>query len=893
MALALCAGIGIFWTPISQTLAQVDLPFIERNPDIPEMLRNAKATTTKEEFLEDRANGHALLRGIDKEAELPDPQLRARAVEELNRQEAELRSRPASEFTQSLLAPWTAIGPTPILSGTFRYSGRVTAIAVHPTNPDIVYAGVAQGGIYRSTNGGVSWTPIFDSADSLAIGALTLAPSNPELLYVGTGEANFSSDSFFGVGVYRIENASTSATLNGPFNKTSGNADIFTGRGISEIVVHPTDPDTIFVSTTSGVGGIGGSSGTPLPSRGLYRSTNAAGASPTFAKLGLVGGGDASVRDIAIDPADPNILVAGVVASGPTGGIYRSVNALSASPTFTQSVIYTGTSTSDLTTEFAAMRPPGAGSAVFYAASGQSTGTVLRSVDGGATWTQRIDNNFCNPQCFYNIAVAVDPINPEQVYVGGAPSVVAAFSTNGGGSFTEGGSGVHVDTHVLTVSPSSPNIVYLGTDGGVYKSTNSGASFQHLNTAEFSATQFMGISVHPTNANFTVGGTQDNGTNFFDATGGSWVRIDGGDGGYSIIDSNATDLTNVRVYHTYFSRISSIVGYATRATTTGAWTFRGCGNGVTPNNGINCNDTSVLFYAPLESGPGNPNTVYYGTDRLYRSADTGATHTVASQAPIQSGVAISAIGISPQNDNIRLVGLRNGGLWGTNTGSSTLTDLDPGNTVPNGFVSRVTIDPLDAGTAYVTLASFGVNNVYKTENLDSGVPVWTNISGTLPRVPISAFLVDPAATNMLYAGTDIGLFVSSDTGATWQPFGSGYPRVAIFDIAKTAPGLIRIATHGRGMWQIPALSPTSVPGLVSGRVSTPTGLGLRNAQVTLTDPAGVKRVATTSSFGLYSFPDVPLNQTYFISVNSKRYRFTTQTVLVSQALTTVDFTGQE
>ena len=799
--------IFVFWLPISKGLAQIGVPFFELEPDIPAMLQKAKNSITKEQFLEGRANAFGIKRGLNNDFEV-DPKLREKAVEQIDRQENLLSLRPVSPEKSALLAAWTPIGPAPIIAGSFEYSGRVISIAVHPTNENIVYVGTAQGGLYRSTDGGANWTALMDGAQSLAIGAIAIAPSDPETVYVGTGEHNFSLDSFFGVGVYRINNASTTATLTGPLNKDAANVDVFTGRGIGEIIVHPTDPNTIFVATTSGLGGISGNPNNVLPSRGIYRSTNAAGASPTFAKLtGLAANINGSVRDIAIDPANPNILIAGLVAGGPTGGIYRSTDALAASPTFTQTLSYAGTSTSELTTEFAAIHPAGNANATFYAASGNLGGRVLISTDGGATWTQQIDNNFCTPQCFYDIAIAVDPTNVNRVYLGGAPALVAAVSTNGGTSFTEGGSGVHVDTHAFAVAPSNPATVYLGTDGGIYKSTNSGASYVDLNNAQFFATQFMSIAVHPTDPNFTIGGTQDNGTNFFNPAGSSWTRVDGGDGGYTVIDQNATDTTNVRMYHTYFSQTNNVVGYATRATTSAAWSFRGC-LGTTPNNGINCTDT-VLFYAPLESGPGNPNTIYYGTDRLYRSSDAGLTHTVVSQAPIAAGVPISSIGISPQNDNIRLVGLANGGLFGTNTGSATLTDLDPTNSIVNGFIARTVIDPNNAAIAYVTVANFGVANVYKTTNLNAATPTWTNISGTIPQVPVSAFVIDPTNSNNLYAGTDIGVYASTDAGATWSPFGTGLPRVAVFDMAITAaPRKLRVATHGKGMYEISLTVPT-------------------------------------------------------------------------------------
>lgn len=804
----LVVGTIIFFAiPFSNVVANIDETFFDKDPDIPAILKDSKDQVSKEEFLSKRDEAWAMRRGVNN-GKIPEPGARSEAVAEMDRQAQDIARMPASPEKNRLLAGWTAIGPNPIIAGGARYSGRTISIAVHPTNPDIVYAGTAQGGLYRSTNGGTSWVPLMDGAQSLAIGALALAPSNPEILYVGTGEPNFSADSFFGVGVYRINNASTTATLSGPFSQNGAAANVLAGRSVSEVVVHPTDPNTIFVSTTSGVGGIGGVAFNVLPSRGIYRSTNAAGAAPTFEKLtGLAGNTNSSVRDIAIDPANPNILVASLVAAAPTGGYYRSTDALAPSPTFTQTLSYaSGTTTSELNGEITSVHPVGNPDATFYAATGNLGGRALRSTDGGATWIERIDNNFCTPQCFYDIAIDVDPTNADRVYLAGAPAVIAAFSTNGGTSFTEGGAGVHVDSHALAVAPSNPSIVYLGTDGGIYKSTNSGASYVHLNTAQFYATQFMSIAVHPTDNNFTIGGTQDNGTLFYDPAGSSWTRINGGDGGFTGIDQNAPDTTNVRMYHLFFTN-STQIGYSTRPTTASGWSLRGCFSG-TPANGINCGEP-ILFYAPFELGPGNPNTTYLGSDRLYRSADLGVNHTIVSQA---FGTPLSAIGISPQNDNVRIIGLTNGTLMGTTTGANPLVDLDPANQVTNGYIARTVIDPNNVNTAYVTVSNFGVANVFKTTNLNASPPTWTNISGTIPQVPVSAFVVHPTNSNILYAGTDIGVYVSTDAGASWAPFGTGLPRSAVFDMAVTngSPRKLRIATHGKGMYEI-AADPATAP----------------------------------------------------------------------------------
>jgi hypothetical protein len=219
---------------------------------------------------------------------------------------------------------------------------------------------------------------------------------------------------------------------------------------------------------------------------------------------------------------------------------------------------------------------------------------------------------------------------------------------------------------------------------------------------------------------------------------------------------------------------------------------------------------AVNFYAPIALGPGSPNTVYFGTDRLHRSTGPGNTNAIVSQGPIVAGTTVGAIGISKQNDNVRLVGLSNGGLWGTNTGSSTLTDLDAANAVPNNYIARAVIDPTNVNTAYVTLSAFGVSPVWKTTTLNNANPTWVAASTGLPQVPVSAFAVDPLNSNNVYAGTDIGVYASTDGGANWTPLGIGLPRVAVFDIAVTATARrIRVATHGRGMWEYNLSTPVS------------------------------------------------------------------------------------
>jgi hypothetical protein len=358
------------------------------------------------------------------------------------------------------------------------------------------------------------------------------------------------------------------------------------------------------------------------------------------------------------------------------------------------------------------------------------------------------------------------------------------------------------------------------------------------------------VAVHPTDQFLTIGGTQDNGTQYQQSSSGNWRGAEGGDGGYSLIDQSATNTTNVTMYHTFYNAKGDQIGFDRAVDTTclpnkDFWPTRGVGflsgsdaeqtslscDGTANylHNGLSLND-NVLFYAPMALGPGVPNTVYFGTDRLYRSTDRGDTMTVVSQAPISGVSPISTIAISRQDDTYRIVGLQNGQVWATSSNSSTLVNITSGSfpANPNGsainkFVGRAVIDPNNKDVAYIAFSFFAPagQGIWKITNLGAAAgsspaaPVWTPAGNGIPSIPINALAIDPGNSNNIFAGTDIGVYYSTDGGANWAPFGTGLPRVAIFDMAlQNANRILRVATHGRGVWEAAIGAASSAPATV-------------------------------------------------------------------------------
>ena len=904
-------GIGKSNTPKQPPITKAPDTEKADDPDLPAFMRNK---INFREYLRRREENIGMLRGVNdygRDPAKPNPRLAALA--QLDQQVTRAKREAAAGRVSPLIssATWTPVGPAPLPNGqttavTTPVTGRATCIAVHPTNPDIVYLGTAQGGVFRSTNGGQTWTALMDTAASLAIGAIAINPSNPSTIFVGTGEGNLSLDSHLGVGLYRITNADTTPTVDGPFQTrvagtgtAAGNGNAFVNNAITKIVVDPTDGNTIFVGTTFAFAGVSGDL-QQLATAGIYRSSNALAATPTFSRMNVVAAGGIPVNDLVLEPGNPDNLIIGQedLFGAATNGIYRTTAARSANPVFTR--VFT---TPDFENIKLDINKVGATVTVIAAIEDGSGGTLRKSTDAGATWPTLLTSasGFCGGQCFYDMAPALDPTDASIIYLGGSatgsPSSILKKSTDGGTTFAPSENGLHADNHAVTVAPSNANIVYTGTDGGVWRSNDKAVTWNSLNNTGLNSVQFESLALHPTDRYFTIGGTQDNGTEFMQPeTQGQlpfnrWKRADFGDGGFARIDQTATDTTNVVMYHTYFNGTGSLIGFARTSSTNCAneaqWAFKGFG--VTPGFVNNCGDVegpngiagtdAVLFYAPLELGPtvtgSQGQTVYFGTDRLYRSINKGDTMALASQAPLQptsvgsaTGRPISAIGISPQDDNYRIVGTTTGGLFYTVLGAPALLTLDPvgtGSVIPDKYVAKIAFDPTNKNTAYITLDGFtGLqNHIYRVSNLDT-TPVLTNISGTgatgVPDVPVNAFAVDPIAPTNLYAGTDIGVYRSGDGGTTWAPFGTGLPRVAVFDMAIQNPHrTLRVATHGRGIWEIALTATATISGTITDG-SNPVAGVTENLEGSTPAP----QQTTTDGSGNYMFTGLTIGGNYTV-----------------------------
>jgi photosystem II stability/assembly factor-like uncharacterized protein len=428
-------------------------------------------------------------------------------------------------------------------------------------------------------------------------------------------------------------------------------------------------------------------------------------------------------------------------------------------------------------------------------ASGGYNGLGLyRSLDGGNTWVRRdpaggaFENNFGGFGWYFG-DVAVDPVNPERIFCLG---VGLQRSDNGGATYVSVLGSAHVDHHAMWIDPTNSLRVYLGNDGGFFRSSAGGGGW--TKSLDLPITQFYAGAVDPQNAARILGGTQDNGTLQTSSTPTAWTALGiGGDGFQCLVDP-----TNPSIVFAEWQFCCDHTGL--RRSTNGGASFLGA-SGFVANDRYNWN-------TPIVMNPRNHNLLLVGSHRVYRSTNNGVSYSLISgdltTNPVTSLVfgTLTTLDISPADTNYYYAGSDDGKVWRSANRGGAWTDISAG--LPVRWVTRVTADPVSPLTVYVTLSGFGSDehlaHVYRSTDAGSS---WTSIEGDLPDAPANDILVDPADPNTLYLGTDIGVYVSRNLGASWFALGQGMPVQTIFDLTLHAPSRTLVAaTHGRSQWKL-------------------------------------------------------------------------------------------
>ena len=675
---------------------------------------------------------------------------------------------------------WLPIGPRPIADGAYSYAGRVTALATVPGSPNVVYAGAAQGGVWKTTDGGNVWVPLTDGQDSLAIGAITIDPSNTNVVYVGTGEANQSCDSYYGIGLLKTTDGGTTWTNLG--------ASTFQNTSIAKIVVHPTISTTLWVANGSGAAGFScyGRAGT----FGVWKSIDG-GTSWTQVLGSAQTGVNQAVHDLLRSPSDPNTLYAAVDASG----IWKTVNGGTSWVKLAGGLPVANIGRLDIGIH------PLLASVLYVIASRGNNGAQLgtyKSTDSGATWTVLpIPSGTCHywtfqdictysgssaGQCWYDLFLEVQSGNA--VWAGGT----AIFkTTNGGTSWIDScPQSVHTDQHAMAFG--SVGRAWIGNDGGVWASSDGGTSWVNKN-GNLQITQFYpGAALDPSNYDRAIAGAQDNGTPRMTGS-TTWDLTTFGDGAACVIDGNSPATT----WYTssQYLNISKTIN--------GGLSYFGAVNGL-----VDANTGAAPFIGQFRACPADSNVLIAGTDNVWRTTDAAGNWEWNSPDPVDpSGAQIVTLAFAPSDPTCSTyaVGTGAGRVFRTSDGGMTWQNVT--GILPGRALNDLAFDPADSSVLYAAVSGFGSSHLYRTTDFLSPSPSWSPVDAGIPDAPINAVLVDPESSNVVYAGSDLGLFKSEDAGASWAHQLNGIPKVAIYDLLADAGTRAIVAfTHGRGAFRL-------------------------------------------------------------------------------------------
>ncbi|MBT3207438.1 MAG: T9SS type A sorting domain-containing protein [Bacteroidetes bacterium] len=659
------------------------------------------------------------------------------------------------------------------IEGPGNIGGRINVIEINPDSSNVIYAGSASGGIFKTTNGGNDWFPIFDDQPYLAIGAIAIDPSNTSIIYAGTGDPNITGYPFMGDGVYKSTDA--------------GNTWIHMGLAeasiVSKIIIDSTNTNIIYAATM----------GLPFVrtnDRGLYKSIDGGS---TWAQILFIDD-DAGVIDLAINPLNTQVLYA--------AGWNRIRNN-------TESLIYGYGAkiykTTDGGTNWTILTyglPQSIKSRIGLRMSAQDTsvlytlyvGTnlnldhIYKTQDAGASWSQlpatNLPSNFLGGFGWYFGKIRVNPFNDNEVY---ALGVNLYHSTDGGNTWAiMGSSAVHADKHDLAFIDSLTFL--LATDGGMYKTSDGGQSW--TDCENIPNTQFYRVATDPFNSGFFAGGTQDNGTLY----GGqsnymSWQSLYGGDGFQAIFDYNNSS-------NFYAEMQNGSLGYSNGST------FQYFGYGISTSD-------RRSWDMPFTMSQVNSDVLYCGTYRIYKITNAPINNTwQAISDDLTNGVnstnhVITTIDESPLDTNYVYAGTSDGYVWRTLDGGILWENIT--NNLPNRYVTSVESSPNFTNTVFVSHSGYKdydfLPRIHKsTDNGNS----WTNISGNLPDLAINdVFILSGFSDLIVFVATDGGVYYTADGGLFWERLGNNMPILAVYDIDYQASSNTLIAgTFGRAIMSI-------------------------------------------------------------------------------------------
>ncbi len=691
------------------------------------------------------------------------------------KQTQQIRSAAIEKAGRVSEAKWEFIGPVNI-------GGRVVDLEFNPLDGNTVYASAATGGIFKSYNVGETWFPVFDDQAVLPMGDLAIDPVDTNIVYAGTGEPNGSHNNFPGYGVFKSTDAG--ATWN--------NIGLELTAQIGRIIIDPDNTQRIFVAAV-------GSNFRKGENRGIYRSTNGG---TDWEKVLFVDDSTGGI-DVVMMPEDSNILHAAMwqryrkagygqteTSRGPSTGIFRSTDG---GDTWTE--LGTPEGLKDANGDngrigFAVCPSSPEAIIALYTDGGTYSG-MYKSNNKGETWVNIDPANSAGQAVatfsWYFGQVRMHPNDENKIFM---LDQYLAYSSNGGSTWSiVGENDTHVDFHAMAFHPSSPNIVLVGNDGGIAKSTNSGTRWSA--EVDLPATQFYEIGLDYINPARVYGGTQDNNSiRTYDGGIDSWQRILGGDGFYVNVDY--TDNTTFYMEYQY--------GVLYRFTNDGS-NYDYIMNGIDDNEPKN-------WSTPVVMDPIDPEVLYYGSNRIYRTTNRGDNWTPISNKltadnPLYPRFGtMSTIGVSIIDNDIIYAGTDDSHIWRTTDKGNTWTQINNG--TPERWVTRVLPDPHDENVVYATFSGlkWGEPQSHVFRSSDMG-DTWVDISSNLPDSPVNAIAVDYENPSWIFVGTDVGPFVSFDTGASWVVLGEGMPLVSVYDL-KIHPteNFLVAGTHGRSMYKL-------------------------------------------------------------------------------------------